>query len=100
MSLKNIIFFIAIVFSMTSSVFAFTIINQTETEKVLKLEEAYRPISKTPGRTEFPVPFANSSHEITIPSQSVYTTQIEPCSVLLISVITTEKTEKIQGIYR
>ena len=94
MSFKKIVFFIAISFSMTSSAFALTIINQTETKKVLKLEEAYRPISKTPGRTGFPVPFNNSSHKIKIPAQSVYTTQIEPCSILLITVYTTEKAEK------
>lgn len=76
-----------IVFFQSQSIFAFTIINQTDSEKILKIQEAYRPVSE--GNLNAPVPIGHLPHEITVPSKSVYYLDlVEPCPVLLVGVKT------------
>jgi hypothetical protein len=73
------------------SAFGFTIINQTDSEKVLEIQEAYRPESDQPGNRAFPEPLQEKAHEITIPAHSKATVNLrEPCPVLLVGVVTTE----------
>lgn len=91
MVLKKILPSVLAVLSFHGSVFGFTIINQTDSEKVLKLQEAYRPESDQPGNRAFPEPLREESHEISIPAHSKATVNLtEPCPVLLVGVVTTK----------
>jgi hypothetical protein len=89
--LKKILPSVLAVLCFHGSAFSFTIINQTDSEKVLQLQEAYRPESDQPGNRSFPEPLREESHEITIPAHSKATIDLtEPCPVLLVGVVTTE----------
>ena len=89
------------------SAFGFTIINQTDSDKVLEIQEAYRPESDQPGKVPFPEPLRGEAHKISIPAHSSSTINLtEPCPVLLVSVVTMEvswgvltKTNKVTTCY-
>ena len=91
MGLKKIVPSLLTVLCFHGSVFGFTIINQTDSEKVLEIQEAYRPQSNEPGNRAFPEPLGEKAHELTIPAHSKATVNLtEPCPVLLVGVVTTE----------
>jgi hypothetical protein len=88
------------------SVFGFTIINQTDTDKVLEIQEAYRPGSDQPGNVPFPKPLREEAHKISIPAHSSASIHLTECPDLLVSVVTTEvswgvltKTDKVTTCY-
>lgn len=102
MSLKKLAIFTAIVIILLQNhmVFAFTIINQTDSEKVLIIQEAYRPQAVKSGDLSSPEPIGEPL-EITVPAKNFsYFDLPEPCSVLLISVKTIEVTTTSEGKIR
>jgi hypothetical protein len=95
MFLKRIVPTILVAFSTQSSLFGFEIFNLTNSEKVLQLQEAYRPQADKPGNLAAPIPVGYSPYEVSIPANSMHTFRLrEPCSVLLVSMVTTKTTIK------
>jgi len=75
-----------------TSTFAFTIINQTDSEKVIKLQEAYRQKSNTPGTISAPEPYGYEPLTIRVPANSSQTVLLRAhCSTLIVGVITKDK---------
>lgn len=88
---KKILPALCLAVSAHGALFGFTIINQTDTERVVQIQEAYRPESKTSGTLATPVPFFESPNEMTIPPHSVHTFSLrKSCPVVLVSLVTTE----------
>src|SRR5690348_9768528 len=95
MFLKRIVPTILVALSTQSSLFGFEIFNLTNSEKVLQLQEAYRPQADKPGNLAAPIPVGYSPYEVSIPANSMHTFRLrEPCSVLLVSMVTTKTTKK------
>ena len=93
MFFKKVILSIFATLCLHGSAFCFTIINQTNSERVLRIQEAYRPQADKPGNLAYPVPFDPNPHEISIPANSAHIFHLrEPCTVLLVDVVTIEKT--------
>lgn len=81
--------------STQGSLFGFDIFNLTNSEKVLQLQEAHRPQADKPGNLAAPIPVGYSPYEVSIPANSMHTFRLrEPCSVLLVSVVTTKTVKK------
>ena len=75
------------------SLFAITIINQTDSVKILEIKEAYRPAPEKEGDLAEPVLLNNHSKKITIAAHSAQAIHLKAKpSVLLISLI--DKTKK------
>jgi len=71
----------------SQSVQAFTIINQTDSKKVLIIEEARRPSSVSSGTVNAPFPDSSKPHRINVPAKEVVTLDLAaPCPGLLVSV--------------
>lgn len=88
---KKMITAVLLMFSVQGQVFGFVICNLTDSEKVLEIQEAYRPRSDKPGNLASPIPLDYSSYEVSVPAHSSHVFSLrEPCSVLLVSVITTK----------
>lgn len=90
MVLKKIVLVLLLAFGSQTSLFAFDIFNLTSSEKVLELQEAYRPQADKPGNLAAPIPLGYSPSRVSIPANSMHTFRLrEPCSVLLVSMVTT-----------
>ncbi|SCA58876.1 hypothetical protein AB751O23_AX_00060 [Chlamydiales bacterium SCGC AB-751-O23] len=63
---------------------AFCIINQTDKDRTLILEEAYRPAPKKAGSLEYPISLNKKPKELLVPAKSYFAAQINPCSLLLL----------------
>ena len=95
MFLKRIVPTILVVLSTQSSVFGFEIFNLTNSEKILRLQEAYRPQADKPGNLAAPIPVGYSPYEVSIPANSMHTFRLrESCSVLLVSMVTNKTTKE------
>lgn len=95
MFFKKMLPAVLVALSAQSSLFGFTIINQTNSEKVLVIQEAYRP-NNDPGK--YPLPLGFSPYEVAIPPNSIYTFSLrERCPVLLVSVVMTKVVKKDDG---
>jgi len=91
--LKNTFFSLLIgVLGFSQSIFAFTIINQTDSEKVIRIQEAFRPHSDRPGNLAAPIPFGVPARQITIAPhcREIILLQSTP-TVLLVTIITKKK---------
>jgi len=85
--LKKVMTLISVLLVTSQTVMAFTIINQTELKKSLKLEEAKRPKEGA-----MPVAIGKGPHIIEVPPKSIRTIELsEPCPVLLLHTTTTTK---------
>ena len=74
------------------SLFALAIINQTDSMKMIEIEEAYRPASDKPGDLAAPLSLGYGSQTIQIAAHSVVEIRLRaPCKVLLVSVVTETK---------
>jgi hypothetical protein len=74
------------------SIFAITIINQTDSVKIIKLEEAYRPEPQQPGDLEAPISLGFLPQQIKIAAHSVEKIQLRaPARVLMIGITTKTK---------
>ncbi len=71
----------------SQSLSAFLIINQTDKDRVLTLQEAFRPPAEKPGNKERPIPINDSPEQLTIPAKSIFDTDIVPCGVLIVNMI-------------
>lgn len=92
---KLILAFIVGLSSLSQSVFAITIINQTDSDKVIKIEEAYRPTSDKPGDLAVPISLGYPSEKIKIPPHSLQTIPLKTTApVLLVTVISKKKDSK------
>lgn len=73
--------------------FAFTVINQTDAEKVMEIESAYRSESGKPGVVGGLLDTAQASYKFTIPGKSIYTfTLTDACPEIIVSVMTVTPT--------
>lgn len=79
------------VFGLFQSLSAITVINQTDTEKVIQIVEAYRP---EPGK--FPAALLKEDPEaVTVAPHSIQTIPLRTqTALLLVSITTTKKTEE------
>lgn len=83
------------VFGLSQSAFAVTIINQTDSDKVIKIQEAYRPDPDKPGDLAAPISFGYPSEEIKIAALSIQTIPLRTNSpVLLVTIISQKKDDK------
>lgn len=71
-------------FGSSQSAFAITIISQTDSEKEVEIEEAYRPASDKPGSLVSAKSFGYPSKKITIAAHSVGTIPLSTTSPLLL----------------
>jgi len=95
MFLTRIVPTILMALSTQSSLLGFDIFNLTNSEKVLQLQEAYRPQAEKRGNLAAPISMGYSPYEVTIPANSMQTFRLrEDCSVLLVSVVTTKTVKK------
>jgi len=70
----------------------FAVINQTTTDKNLEIFEAQRPTSDKPTELKWPEPLnPKKPHTLKVPAKSKALCSIQPCSVILVSVVTTTK---------
>jgi|GEM_PF-2490646 len=75
-----------------SSTFAFTIINQTDSKKIITLKESYRPQCDIPGNLERPIPLGYKVLKVIVPAKSSQVVFLrEPCGVILMGITTKEK---------
>jgi hypothetical protein len=92
---KVILAFIVGIFGLSQPVFAITIINQTDSDKIIKIEEAYRPASDKPGDLAAPISLGYRSEKIKIPAHSIQTIPLKATApVLLVTVISKKKDDK------
>ena len=95
MIFKKIVPALLVALSIQASLFGFDIFNLTSSEKVLKIQEAYRPESDKSGNLAAPTPIGDDPYEVTIPGNSLHTFRLrESCTVLLVSVVTTKTIKK------
>ncbi len=97
------VFFLGVI-GLWQSLFAITIINQTDSSRTIELEEAYRPVPVKPGDLAAPVSLGYKAQKVKVAPHSVEKIPLrEPCSVLLMSVINEtkkgKKTESIKTCY-
>ncbi len=77
------------------SVFSFTLINQTDREKVMTIEEAYRPSSNKPGNLAAPISLGYKPQKVKMDAHSRIDIRLrESCPTLLVSVITNQGKKK------
>ncbi len=70
----------------TQPLSGFTIINQTDSKRVLVIQEAYRPDSDLQRKLLCtPEPLHPNKHKVTVPPRSFVEMDIDPCPVLMIS---------------
>lgn len=92
---KLSLLFLAGVLSFSQSLFAITIINQTDSAKTIRLEEVYRPTADKHGDLAAPIPFGNSSTKITIAPHAMQKIPLKNAPrVLLFTVISSKKKGK------
>lgn len=72
---------------------AFLVVNQTDKDRVLSLQEAYRPVP-----TESPVPLNKKAKKITVPAHSSTIVEMTPCSVLLLNTFETPAKKKKKAV--
>lgn len=88
------VFVLFLLFSLSASVSAFTIINQTDSEKVIEVTEAKRPVSNQPGILKEPVAL-NKPHHLTIPAKSIAQFKLrQQCPLVLFTIVTKKITGK------
>lgn len=86
---KFVLFFIVCV--STCQLYSFTIVNQTDTEKTISIEEAYRPKSKDSREKLAPVSLGHSPIVLTVEPKSEAEFDLrENCAVLLVNVTSTQ----------
>ncbi|HEY5259064.1 MAG TPA: hypothetical protein VIJ46_00325 [Rhabdochlamydiaceae bacterium] len=96
--MKKILFSSVALLSLQGSAFGLTIINQTDAEKILQVQEAKRPPADKSGNVEFPASIGCEPYEIAVPAHSAVMMELrEACPVLLIGVVTTEVTMDADG---
>lgn len=83
------------IFGLFHSALAITIINQTDSDKIIKIEEAYRPVADRPGDLAAPISLGYKPVKINIPKRSIQKTSLRATSsVLLVTVINKKKDGK------
>ncbi len=93
--LKRMIPTVLATLSAHSSLLGFDIINLTDSEKVVQIQEAYRPQNDKSGNLGAPIPIGYRPYEVSIPANSIHTFPLrESCPILLVSMITSEKVKK------
>lgn len=87
-----ILMFLAAVAGLHQSVLAITVINQTDTAKVIKIEEAYRPVSDRPGNLAAPLSYGYRSKKIKLAAHSLREIPLQTTPpVLLVTVFEKKK---------
>lgn len=80
---------------LSQSMFAITIINQTDSDKTIKIEEAYRPAPEKPGDLDNPISLGCQPEKITILAHSIQTIPLKTTPpILLVTVINKKKNGK------
>lgn len=91
MFFKKILPTMLVALSAQGSLFGFDIFNLTNSEKVLQIQEAYRPEADQPGNLATAIPIGYEPYEVSIPANSIHAFHLrESCSVLLVSVVATK----------
>jgi hypothetical protein len=98
MRMKKVLLSSLALMTLQGSAFALMIINQTDYEKVVQVQEAKRPLADKPGNMASPVSIGYKPYEITLPAHSAVMMQLrEACPVLLVGVVTTKVTADAKG---
>lgn len=84
--INNFLLFTFCAVGFTQSLSAFTVINQTDKDRVLTLQEAYRPEAEMPGNLERPIALNSTPIRVVVPAKSAIITDIAPCTVLLVNM--------------
>lgn len=86
---------LVIVLCQTQTISAFTIINQTDSRKIIIIQEAQRPLPDQQGNIRAPVPMGYKPHKIKILPKEIYTFDLnEPCTGLIVGIEQVERKDK------
>ncbi len=89
-----------VTFGFFQSVFAITIINQTNSDKIIKIEEAYRPTSNKPENLAAPIPLDYDFKEIKVSAHSTQTIPLKTNSSVLLVTVISEKQDSDNTVIR
>jgi len=94
--LNNLVLILLVgIFGFSQSLFGITIINQTNSDKTIEIEEAYRPPSDKPGNLAAPITLGFPSQKIAVAAHSKQTISLKSTPrVLLVSVLSSKKKGK------
>ncbi len=93
MYMKKILLSSLALLTLEGSAFGLTIINQTDADKVVQVQEAKRPPTDKPGNLASPVSLGYELYEITVPAHSAVMMHLrEACPAVLFGVVTTKVT--------
>lgn len=82
--LSKLLCTIAANFMLAHPLSAFTIINQTKENRVVYLQESYRPTAQNLGDLERPIPLNTKPNKLIIPAKSLISAKISHCSILVV----------------
>lgn len=86
--MKRVMFLVAGMIVLSQSLSAFAVVNQTDKDRVVILQEASRPPpARYPGWLEMPVAVDPIQRMVRVPAHKLVAVDLEPCSVLLVHMV-------------
>lgn len=83
----------------SQSLSAFLVINQTDKDRLVELQEAYRP-GQAAGQWAMPIALNDSPEQLRVPAKAIVETEILSCEVLLVSVVEHSNTGNVERTSR